>query len=50
MHLGDYKKEELLEYTPIIVSNVLNDVKSLLEAREKLGIEWSDSNNEQVRL
>ncbi|PRP82575.1 guanine nucleotide-binding protein alpha-1 subunit [Planoprotostelium fungivorum] len=48
MHLGDYKKEELVEYTPIIVSNVLNDVKSLLEAREKLAIEWSDPNNEQL--
>ena len=42
IHGGDYSNDTLLEFKPIIYSNVLKGMKILVEARRKLGIAWGD--------
>lgn len=42
IHGKDFDKEALLEFRPIIYSNVLKGMKVLVDARRKLKIPWGD--------
>ena len=46
IHGRDYSMEDLVEFRPIIYSNVLKGMKVLADARKKLKIPWGDSNNQ----
>ena len=43
IHGKDYVEQDLIEFKPIIYSNVLKGMKVLADARRKLGIPWGDS-------
>ena len=45
-HGRGYSKEDLVEFKPIIYSNVLKGMKVLADARRKLKIPWGDPNNQ----
>jgi len=42
IHGGDFVDEELKQYRLVIYSNIVNGMKVLIDARDKLGIPWGD--------
>ena len=42
IHGGDFVEEELKQYRLVIYSNIVNGMKVLIDARDKLGISWGD--------
>ena len=42
IHGKSYEKEDLLDFRPIIYSNVMKGMKVLVDARRKLKIPWGD--------
>ena len=45
IHGNDYQEEELLSFKSIIYSNILKGMKVLVDARDKLNIQWGDESN-----
>jgi len=42
IHGGDFVDEELKQYRLVIYSNIVNGMKVLIDARDKLGISWGN--------
>lgn len=47
IHGEKYGDGELLEFKPIIYSNIVKGMKVLIDARDKLNITWGDPSNEE---
>jgi len=45
IHGGDFIDEELIQYRLVIYSNIVNGMKVLIDARDKLGISWGDESS-----
>lgn len=48
IHGVKFESELVKEYQQIIYQNVVKGMKVLMDARDKLDIQWGDNNNEEV--
>ena len=47
IHGQEFSDEEIREFRNIIYNNIIKGLKVLSDARDKLGIQWGDPDNEQ---
>uniref|UniRef100_T1JBM3 Uncharacterized protein n=1 Tax=Strigamia maritima TaxID=126957 RepID=T1JBM3_STRMM len=50
IHGYDFDEEDISEYRTIIYQNVVKGMKVLIDARDKLGIEWQNADNQHYAL
>lgn len=48
IHGVKFDHDQMREYQQVIYQNVVKGMKVLMDARDKLGIQWGDSNNASV--